>query len=195
VPKTVDTVKLVGGTLSLDFTNTIAWASDGRERPAHTDLLTEPRDLVTWGRRLGLVPPYAAPAVTARELSAARVLRRAVRAVFGAIANGSIPSPDALDRVARDYGKAAETGQLVEEGGLWRLDWPLGDPRCVRFAAAVDAIDLLRDDERLGRVRICPGPDCGWLFLDFSGRRRWCSMDVCGSRVKMRRLYERQRAR
>ena len=55
-------------------------------------------------------------------------------------------------------------------------------------------LDALADQERLARVRRCPGPSCGWLFLDTSGRRRWCSMSTCGSRVKMRRLYERRRA-
>jgi predicted RNA-binding Zn ribbon-like protein len=42
-------------------------------------------------------------------------------------------------------------------------------------------------------VRQCPGRNCGWLFLDVSGRRHWCSMATCGSRAKMRRLYARQR--
>ncbi|MDR0358582.1 MAG: CGNR zinc finger domain-containing protein [bacterium] len=43
-------------------------------------------------------------------------------------------------------------------------------------------------------MRRCPGRGCGWLFLDASGRRRWCSMQTCGSRAKMRRLYERRRS-
>jgi predicted RNA-binding Zn ribbon-like protein len=64
----------------------------------------------------------------------------------------------------------------------------------VRFAVAVDAIALLGDPARLSRVRACPGRNCGWLFLDTSGRRRWCSMETCGSREKMRRMYERRRA-
>jgi predicted RNA-binding Zn ribbon-like protein len=64
----------------------------------------------------------------------------------------------------------------------------------VRFAVAADAVALLGDAERLSRVRHCPGHDCGWLFLDTSGRRRWCSMETCGSRAKMKRLYERKRA-
>jgi len=63
----------------------------------------------------------------------------------------------------------------------------------VRLAVAADAAALLADPARLARVRRCPGHDCGWLFLDLSGRRRWCSMDTCGSRAKMRRLYERRK--
>jgi len=59
------------------------------------------------------------------------------------------------------------------------------------------AVDLLTSREAR-RVKVCPGlDDCGWLFLDTSksGRRRWCSMDSCGSRSKMRRYYARTRAR
>jgi len=46
------------------------------------------------------------------------------------------------------------------------------------------------------RVRQCPGAnDCGWLFYDTSrnGSRRWCSMEGCGSRVKMRQQYAKKR--
>ena len=45
----------------------------------------------------------------------------------------------------------------------------------------------------LDRVKACPGDDCGWLFLDRSGRRRWCSMDSCGNRAKVRAHAARHR--
>lgn len=45
----------------------------------------------------------------------------------------------------------------------------------------VAAADLLVDRPRIGA---CPGHDCGWLFLNTSGRRRWCQMAVCGNRAK-----------
>ena len=50
------------------------------------------------------------------------------------------------------------------------------------------------DPARIARLHRCPGRACGWIFLDMSGRRRWCSMATCGSREKMRRMYERKRA-
>ncbi|WP_199781677.1 CGNR zinc finger domain-containing protein, partial [Streptomyces sp. HCCB10043] len=43
------------------------------------------------------------------------------------------------------------------------------------------AADLLAAPRRL-TVRACPGKGCGWLFLDTAGRRRWCSLGVCGQR-------------
>ena len=62
------------------------------------------------------------------------------------------------------------------------------------WLVAESAADLLTDGT-LGRIKECPGAgDCGWLFYDTSrnGRRRWCGMEGCGSRVKMRRHYARQ---
>jgi predicted RNA-binding Zn ribbon-like protein len=46
-------------------------------------------------------------------------------------------------------------------------------------------------------VKQCAGEGCGWLFLDTSRNhlRRWCTMDECGNRAKMRRRYERVRNR
>src|SRR5918993_627325 len=60
--------------------------------------------------------------------------------------------------------------------GGWRYDWAADDPRRVRFAAVADAVALLGDADRLARVTRCPGHQCGWLFINASGRRRWCSM-------------------
>jgi predicted RNA-binding Zn ribbon-like protein len=42
-------------------------------------------------------------------------------------------------------------------------------------------------------VRACPGHDCGWLFLDPNGRRRWCTMATCGNRAKVARFARRHR--
>ena len=188
-----ETRKLLGGATCLDFANSVDWASDGAERPPHTDVLNAPEHLAAWGRRLGTVAPGTTLLVTGRELAAARMLRRAIHSLFAAIATGTPPDADMLARLVRDHQEATAAAHLAAPDGHWQLDWPADDPRRVRFAAAASAIDLLRDQARLARVRMCPGNNCGWLFLDASGRRHWCSMEVCGSRAKMRRLYQRQR--
>ena len=47
-------------------------------------------------------------------------------------------------------------------------------------------------------LQACPVDDggCGWLFLDRSrnGSRRWCAMEDCGTRAKIRKLGARRRA-
>jgi predicted RNA-binding Zn ribbon-like protein len=188
-----DTIKLCGGALCLDFANSVDW--DDRARAIKDEALFDADALARWGRRLGLYD--AVPQLSAAELREARGLREAIYRVFAAIARGDGPQPGALRRLERDHAAAAKAGRLTpepDEHGVWRLEWP-DHRRRVRYAAAVDAVTLLGDPERLPRVHRCPGRDCGWLFLDTSGRRRWCSMDTCGSRAKMRTLYERRRAR
>jgi predicted RNA-binding Zn ribbon-like protein len=61
-----------------------------------------------------------------------------------------------------------------------------------RLAVARAAAELLTSPDRT-TVRACPGDDCGWLFIDQRGRRRWCSMSACGNRAKARRHAERHR--
>jgi predicted RNA-binding Zn ribbon-like protein len=53
---------------------------------------------------------------------------------------------------------------------------------------ARDAIDLF-GGPLAERVRTCAAADCGLLFVDASrpGLRRWCSMERCGTRTKVRR--------
>lgn len=49
-------------------------------------------------------------------------------------------------------------------------------------------------DGSWSRLKVCPGPHCGWLFYDHSRNRsgRWCSMAVCGGREKARTHYRRR---
>lgn len=45
------------------------------------------------------------------------------------------------------------------------------------------------------RLRACPGPGCGWVFVDRSrsGSRRWCQMSDCGNRAKGAAFRARRR--
>jgi len=183
----------LGGALCLDFANSVDWAADGKPFDPDTDALREPAELMRWGQRLGIVGARA-PRAGEDELATAHDLRRALHGIFVAVANGEAPRPAALGVVAATHADAVASAHLARRDGAWTLEWPARDPRRVRFAVAVDAIALLGDAQRLARVRLCPGRNCGYLFLDASGRRRWCSMTACGSREKMRRMYERRRA-
>jgi predicted RNA-binding Zn ribbon-like protein len=42
-------------------------------------------------------------------------------------------------------------------------------------------------------MRVCPNPDCRWMFYDHSKNRsgRWCQMAECGNRAKVRAYRER----
>jgi predicted RNA-binding Zn ribbon-like protein len=187
---TPETIKLQGGALSVDFANSVDWTEDEREIPA-TDALLEPDSLERWGTRLGVAGRPGGP----EELELARGLRTALHHIFSALARGEAPDQFSLARLRFAYAQAVAAGTLVaREDGGFGLDWRADEPRRVRFAVAADALALLADPARSARLHRCPGRECGWLFLDTSGRRRWCSMQTCGSREKMRRMYERRKA-
>src|SRR4051794_38256074 len=189
-PTTPETIRLLGGRLCLDFANSVDWSEDGQPlAPEATDALTTPERLTRWGERMELL--HGGGAADAAELARARELRDAVYRAFAVIAEGGAPEPRDLEAVRRSHAEGVAGGEWVAAGRGWRLTWPASDPRRTRWAVAADAVELLADP---ARVRRWPGHRCGWLFFDTTGRRRWCSMELCGARAKMRRLYARKRA-
>ncbi|MFZ0384230.1 MAG: CGNR zinc finger domain-containing protein [Solirubrobacteraceae bacterium] len=189
-----ETTYLWGGSLCLDFTNTVDWSEQHEALTPETDVLRDPEDLTRWAKRLAIFADQP-PLPDEDELLQTHALRLAVYRTFAAHTAGEDPPVVALRRIAADHAEAASAGRLSASSEAWRLDWPEDEPRRVRFSVAVDTLAILADPARLRRVRRCPGRGCGWLFLDVSGRRRWCSMTTCGSREKMRRLYEKQHSR
>ena len=177
-------------TLCLDYANSVEWSSEDE----HPDVLRTGDTLGRWGRRLGLLSDDAKPGGEA-ELRRARALRDAVHRLFASISQAQNPSTKDITLLMHNYTEGVNHATLLASEVCYQLDWPAHDPRRIRYAVATDAIELLRDPKRLRRVSHCPGRGCGWLFLNLSGRRRWCSMSTCGSREKMRRLHQRQAQR
>ena len=71
--------------------------------------------------------------------------------------------------------------------GASAVDRVLGSLTAIAARAMIDG--------SWGRLKVCPGPHCGWVFYDHSrnGSGRWCSMNVCGGREKARAHYRRRR--
>jgi predicted RNA-binding Zn ribbon-like protein len=187
---TPETIKLRGGSLSVDFANTVDWTEADAEITA-TDALLEDDSLDRWGVRMEVFGRPGGP----DEHELARGLRTALHLIFSALARSEEPDAVSLARLRFAYAQAVAAGTLESRAdGSFGLEWRDDEPRRVRFAVAADAVALLADPTRLARLHRCPSRDCGWVFLDMSGRRRWCSMSTCGSREKMRRMYGRRRA-
>ncbi len=197
--------RLLGGRLCLDFVNTL----EDLRSAAPQEFLLDARDLAGWGRHAGILSPAESDAV--RALAAARpddaaaafgralALRAALTRAFDAIADGIEPAAADLAAIATVFAAGLDRAELAPAGDGFDWRWPAGDgsPDRLAWEAARSAIELLRTAEP-GRIRRCPGPDggCGWLFYDDSrnGRRRWCSMEGCGSQAKMRRYRAKDRA-
>lgn len=173
-------VRPVAGRLALDFLNTADWTAEGAV--AHEKLETL-QDAVLWMRALGL-PELALPT----SLAKLHAFRHALRAVFLANADGA----SGVARLNETLGGMA--GALIVQRPGESLPSPSG--MSLLQVVAVSAAGVLADPREVARVKLCPGADCGWLFLDETrnARRRWCQMETCGNRAKARRSYARKRA-
>jgi predicted RNA-binding Zn ribbon-like protein len=189
----------IGGDLALDFSNTLGGAVEG---PWDDEWLPGYDDLVDWASDGGLVDAGTAAALraTAAERpdeaaaahAAAQKLRDAIYAATAPIAHGEAAPPDALAAVAAAHREALSHAELASIAAIdWR--WPADDDlRRPLWPVALAAVDLLRDGDRLARLKQCR--HCRWLFLDGSRNRsrRWCSMGHCGTDAKVRQLRERR---
>jgi predicted RNA-binding Zn ribbon-like protein len=118
--------------------------------------------------------------------------------VFLALATERDPVTGDLTHVQRIYGQAVAHAHLRSVEGRFDWDWRARENglnlEYLLWPIAFSAVELLTGGER-NRVKVCANPDgCGWLFYDGSknGSRRWCSMEGCGSQVKMRRQYAKR---
>jgi predicted RNA-binding Zn ribbon-like protein len=193
---------LIGNALCLDFANTL-YGHTGT--PLH-EYLHDYRDLVIWSHKTGILArsdaerllrsaarhPENARAVFHRAIA----LREHIYRIFAALAqqqnplSGDIASLNSARSEALSHSRLEHTGKRFivawnDKSPLDRLLWPL----------ALSAADLLTSLSYT-RVRQCNGDTCDWLFVDTSRNhmRRWCSMNKCGNRAKVRRFFQRKKS-
>lgn len=204
--------RFIAGDLALDFANTVHIAG----LPDPLDELKTVDDLLRWARRAKLLETRESarisrqfrfdPAQARRVLTRAVHLRSVIYDLFSAraesarldrkaLAQFNVWLRDAMSHIQitdRVHGRAP--GQT--KTGL-ALGWepshsaPLD---CIFWRITRSAADLLLDDQK--RVRQCRDQYCSWLFVDTSrnGSRRWCSMQLCGNRARVRSFRRRQAA-
>ena len=197
----------IGGDPAIDLVNTVDWTSGGPENERLTDF----DGLIRWAEGAGVLSAKGASSLRAegraKPREAESTYRNAVKAravlqrLFRAIAEGE-PSGDALDDFNRLLGQALERMQVTPESGKrstglpLKLGWAGQGERLesVLWPVLWSAASLIVSDEA-SRIRICGGPDCGWMYVDRSRNqlRRWCQMETCGTREKSRRRYQRIR--
>jgi predicted RNA-binding Zn ribbon-like protein len=184
----------ISGHPALDFCNT--WA--GWDGHAAAEYLAGYEHLVVWAGFVGIIRPDQVEELRqcahGRAEAAASVLERA--RAFRADLYGVLRDParaPAWQAVADQVAAAAQTLHLHRAGRTIRWEIaPAADLSAPLAATAWSAGELLTSPA-LRRVRACPGTGCGWLFLDPTGRRRWCVMAACGNREKARRFAARHK--
>lgn len=198
--RTLETLELVGGALCLDYINTV----NSRVNMEH-DYLKQYSDLVGWAKKVELLPPVLAGRIqkwakqneqNANEaLDRAREIRELLYRLFSRAASGSEPDKKDMDILVGLYGEAIARGQFLKQENHYITTWKLDETFDALLQPIVHSAGELLLSEELVHVKECPG--CSWLFLDTSKNqsRRWCSMNTCGARDKMRRYHKRKQAR
>jgi predicted RNA-binding Zn ribbon-like protein len=180
--------------LALDFTNTV----NGRPDFTRDDLSCS-ADIVEWAVAAEIVKHAEQVGghtdsdlrISNSQFAGAIALRESLYEVFGPVAGGGTPTPKALAFVARRAAQAMRSAEWGRGNHGYVPQWPEVSVDAVCDRLADEAMQLLRSP-LIDRVGSCAG--CGWLFVDVSRAhaRRWCSMNACGVRDKMRRYHQRQ---
>ena len=130
------------------------------------------RDLLSSGAR-----------VTAADVRATTELRDLLRELVG----GNADSAHALTTLARRH------PLVVSFEGEPTLQAPTGGVPGF-LAAVVGACAAAALEGRWTRLKMCAAPDCRFVFYDHGRNRlgRWCAMEACGNRMKMRSYRARR---
>lgn len=192
----------VGHYRCLDFVNTALIATRGRADP-----IEDFNDLVSWLHDAGLINA-AERSVVLEKWSKGREAQQAyAAALLFRMRLAEIAERLASRRQVPKSGLIAINEQLQtrltraklkrgKTGFVERFETDLTEPRQLIVPLAQSAADLLCNGD-LSLVKRCAHLSCSLYFYDTSKNhtRRWCSMETCGSRMKMAAYYQRQRLR
>jgi predicted RNA-binding Zn ribbon-like protein len=192
----------VGNLLCVDFVNTEV-VSQGEP----LDRLGGIDDLLRWARGAQLVDDGALRGLptgwrtgrdAVRLLHDAKVLRALLRAALEALSTGRPLPVEVLPAINLALAAGASTLRLERRAGAYATVREVLDPSPAALLAPIaeSAAWLLEHGDR-ALLRRCENPACVRFFYDTTKnrRRRWCSMDACGSRAKAAAYYRRRKAR
>lgn len=199
----IDELELDGGILCLDFTNTVSNRGDATEK----DYLANFDDLLYWAvKKVEIITEKTARLIDKKAqaesvkaqhfFKEAMVLRKLIHDIFLQVSNAEQVSAENMAEFNETMKMYNPHIQLQQNGDNFKETWDWEPDSFFQITAPIikTAYTLLLSD-KLGRVRECCSNPCGWLFLDTSknGKRRWCSMDTCGSNDKAIKYYYRQK--
>ena len=174
------------GAVCLDFAHT-----GGEGQYAKFEMLLSPADLGEWLAEPPLRAVMTAP-LSVGELRAAKALRQAIWEVAHAQAAGHPLPPEAVATINTAASAAPLVPELSPDGTTAGWAPPVQVTQALSTLAR-ELIELL-SGPLAGRIRECASDTCPMVFVDSSrpGARRWCSMERCGNRHKLRALRARR---
>lgn len=182
---------LISGHLSLDLVNT-ELISRGKRH----DLLNSAEDVILWlqtmrENNLDINDDLICRAKNNNEhiIDSIREFRFVLRKNFESIADGDPVSVAFINALEENISNAPFTYKFILNK---LIRSPIGKvENGIISLISYDVLHLL-EMNKLKFLKRCANPECVLLFLDESGRRKWCSMRICGNRKKVARFQNRK---
>ena len=190
----------VGKQGCIDFINTEV-IDQGRK----VDMLDTFSDLLSWMVTAKMLTPTRASKVenewsSARGLAAlngAKGFRGIMRQVVDELAHRKAVPQVAVSEINQRLQAGSAFPQVFRKGRGFerRLECDFTEPAHLLARLADSAADLVCNHD-LSLVKKCKNPACILYFYDTTKnhRRNWCSMAICGNRMKVAAFYLRSRS-
>jgi len=183
----------VGNQLCLDFINT-----EMIIRGQRTDLLETPSDLQRWAVQAGLLNQTEAKSAidNQRALTEAKSFRVVLREMAERIVAGRPVSSEAIETINRLLSRCPGYPQVHRAAGRFERRFHSAGHESTQLLVplAEAAGDLLCAGD-LSLVKKCQHDACILYFYDTTKNhtRQWCSMELCGNRMKAAAHYRRKK--
>jgi predicted RNA-binding Zn ribbon-like protein len=160
----------------------------GRYRRTQVEMLSDPAALRAWLGEHGMEPVAA---VTVADVEASRSLREAMHRAATASLSGQAPTVDDV-KVLQDALASDQPLGVRRTATELQLTRPADVSVALGRLARQAAVDLTGPTRE--RLHACGDDTCSGIFVDHTGRRRWCSDERCGVRARVRAHRARARA-
>ncbi len=194
----IDGFLVVGNQPVLDLLNT-RLRVDGQ----HREMLTDTSALIRWLLISGLAPideikdelkVWSGKQEARRFLRELLIFRESLREAVLRLEDRTQPGPAFLAELnARLFAHPVRRAVTAKSGKMQSRQISGTSVADTLWAALLHETERLLTDTEPGRVRKCES--CVVQFLDVSKKnaRRWCSMKLCGNRIKVAAYRHRQR--
>lgn len=193
----------IGNHLCLDFINTQLMGKDSQP----VDLLEGFSDLIDWmveaqvldkAQAKDVINKWGEEPEAQQVLEQARRFRAILRESMERIKKQKTITQSALDEINKWAAIHTGSTELVRtrNGFTERFRLELTEPLHLISLIAKSASGLLCHAD-LSLIKRCENSRCVLYFFDTTKnhRRRWCSMKICGNRMKVAAFYQRQRSK
>lgn len=181
---------LMEGNLALDLINT-----EEERRGVRQDYIGTSEEFGMWlsdeelaGAVSRVQLPFEVDVWTPEAMEKVHQLRAEVRDNLEEAVEDETVDPQFVKRLETYIGKAPYVMKL-HEGRVVYI--PIGTALERLYSLVATEVLKLIGEGQIPHLKKCANPKCLFMFVDMSGRRKWCSMQRCGNRAKVLKHLQR----